>query len=95
MEHESDDFTNCDWCFCYSNKRIIKRPGGFGSWLMSGNHTNDSIIDYGQNTEKIPGTMRRLAVTQNPVENHQLTLMQKILKEYIIIKTTYSLLYKE
>ena len=27
------------------------------------------------NTEKSPGDLRRLAVTQTPVENHQLTLM--------------------
>ena len=27
------------------------------------------------NTEKSPGDLRRLAVTQTPVKNHQLTLM--------------------
>ena len=27
LEHESDDYTNCDWWFWHSNKRIIKGPG--------------------------------------------------------------------
>ena len=33
------------------------------------------FIENGQNTEKIPGDLRRLAVTQTPVKDHQLTLM--------------------
>ena len=31
MEHEGDNYTNCNWCLWYSNKRVIKRPGGLGS----------------------------------------------------------------
>ena len=42
---------------------------------MSGDHPNNSIIKNGQNTEKIPGDLKRLAVTQTPVKIHQLTLM--------------------
>ena len=42
-------------------------PGGFGSWLTSGNHPNNSIIEDGENTAKSPGDLRRLAVTQIPV----------------------------
>ena len=38
-------------------------------------HSNYCIIENGQNTEKSPGDLRRLAVTQTPVENHRLTLM--------------------
>ena len=34
---------------------------------MSGDHPNDSIIENGQNTEKSPGDLRRLAVTQTPL----------------------------
>ncbi len=33
------------------------------------------ITENGQNTEKSPGDLRRLAVTQTPVKNHLLTLM--------------------
>ena len=42
---------------------------------MGGDHLNDSIIKISQNTEKNPGDLRRLAVTQTPVRNHQLTLV--------------------
>ena len=44
-------------------------------------HLNYSIVENGQNTEKSPGDLRRLAVTQTPVKNHQLTLIWKTLKE--------------
>ncbi len=47
---------------------IIKRPGGFGSWRMGGDYPNDSITENGQNIEKSPGDLRRLAVTQTPVK---------------------------
>ena len=81
MEPEGDNYTNCDRCFWYSNKRIIKETGEFGSWWTSGDHPNDSIIENGHNTETSPGDLMRLAVTQTPVKNHQLTFMWKTLKE--------------
>ena len=67
MEHEGDNYTNCDWCFWQGNKRIVKGTAGFGSWLPSGDHPNNSVIEDGHNTEKSPGDLRRLAVTQSPV----------------------------
>ena len=54
---------------------ITKGPGGFRRWRSSGDHPNNSIIENGQNTEKSPGDLRRPAVTQFPVKDHQLTLM--------------------
>ena len=36
-----------------------------------------SITKIGQNTEKSPGDLRRLAVIQYSMKNHQLTLMRK------------------
>ena len=42
---------------------------------MSGDHPNYSIVENGQNTEKSPGDLRRLSVTQTPVKDHQLKLM--------------------
>ncbi len=74
-EHECDGYTNCNWCFWYSHQRIIKETGGLGSWRTSGDHSSYSIIENGQNTEKSPGDLRRLAVSQTPVKNYQLTLM--------------------
>ena len=53
----------------------IKGPGGFGSWRPNGDHSKNSIIENGQNTEKSPEELRRLLVTQSPVKDHQLPLM--------------------
>ena len=44
---------------------IIKGTVGLGGWTTSEDHPNYSII------EKSPGDLRRLAVTQTPVKNHQ------------------------
>ena len=46
-----------------------------GSWRPSGDHPNDSMIENAQNIEKSLGDLRRLAVTQTPMKDHQLTLM--------------------
>ena len=42
---------------------VTKQTGGLGSWQMSGDHPNDSIIENGQNTEKSPEDLKRFAVT--------------------------------
>ena len=55
-------------------QRIDTRTGGLGNKLTSGGHTNDSIVESDQNTEKSPRHLRRL-VTQTPVKDHRLTLM--------------------
>ena len=69
MEHEGDNYTNLDWCFWYHHERIIKGTGGLGGIRTSENHPNNNIMENGQNTEKSPGDLRRLAVTENPVKN--------------------------
>ena len=55
-------------------KRLKSGPGdldirGRGETLQ----TTD-FFQIGQNTEECPGNLRRLNVTQTPVENHQLIL---------------------
>ena len=52
---------------------------------MSWDHPNNNIIENGKNTENSPGDLRRLAVTQTPVKDHQLTLIWKTRMEVIII----------
>ena len=42
---------------------------------------NYCIIEIGQNTEKIPGDLKRLVITQTSVKDCQLILVGKILKE--------------
>ena len=56
-------------------KGLLKGIGRFGSWWVSGNYPNYSIIENGQNTEKSTGNLRKLAVAQTPVKDHQLTLI--------------------
>ena len=53
-------------------KELLK---GLGSWRTSGDHPNYYIIENGQNTEKNPGDLRTLAVTQTSVKDHQLMLL--------------------
>ena len=62
-----------------NNNRITKGTEGFGSWRTNGDHPNYSSIENVQNTEKSPGDLRRLYVTQTPVKDHQLMLMWKTL----------------
>ena len=38
-----------------------------------------------QNTEKSPGNLRRPAVTQTPVRNHQLILIGRTIRDEIMI----------
>ena len=75
MEHEGDNYTYHDSCFWYGQKRIIKETGGLGSRRTSGDHPSYGIIENRQNTEKSPGYVRRLAVTQTPWKDHQLKLL--------------------
>ena len=56
-------------------KGLVKGTEGLRNIRTSGDHPNDIVIEIGQNTEKSPGDLRRLAVTQTPVRNHRLTLM--------------------
>ena len=60
-----------------TNKQIIERVG---NWRMNWGNPNSSIVEISQNTEKSPGDVRRLAVTQTPVKDHQLTLVCKTSK---------------
>ncbi len=56
-------------------KGLIKGLEDLGNHRTSGDHPNYCIIEISQNTEKSPGDLRRLAVSQTPVKDHQLTLM--------------------
>ena len=42
---------------------------------IRGDHPNYGIIEIGQNTEKSPEDLRKLAITQTSVNDHYLTLM--------------------
>ena len=75
VEHESDDYTNCNGGSLYSHQRIGKGTRGLRNNKTSGDHPNYCIIEIGQNCEESPEGLTRLTITQTPVQNHQLTLM--------------------
>ena len=80
MKHESDGDTNYGWCTCDNPKKIDTRTGRIGNKRTSSDHSDYSIIKISQNTEKGPGDSGRIAASQNPVRNRQITLMRKNLK---------------
>ena len=71
MEHENENYNDCDWRFWYSHQKIIKGTGGLENKRTGRDHSTDYIIENGQDTEKSPGDLRRLAVTQTPVKDQQ------------------------
>ena len=75
MEHESDGDINCNWRARCGDRRIATGIGGIGNKRTSGNHPNYNIVVIGQNTKKSSGDLSRRAVSQTPVENHQLTVV--------------------
>ena len=72
--------TNCNWSTRYSHQRIVKETGRLGKKMASEDYQNCCVFKISQKTEKSPGSLKRLAVTQNPVKDHQLTLAWKTLK---------------
>ena len=65
--------------------------GGHRNKRPSGDHFDHSIIKISQNTEKSPGDLRRLMVTQTLVRNHQLCWCEKISR----VKYKYQYHYRE
>ena len=60
---------------------LLKKTGRLRNKGSSEDNPNYSIVKIGQNTEKCPGDLGKLVVTQTQVKDHQLTLMRKTLKE--------------
>ena len=56
-------------------KGLLKGLGDLGVW---GRVEAIQNTENGQNTEKSPGDLRRLAAAQTPVKNHQLKLKLKL-----------------
>ena len=80
MEQESNGDISCSWGTRYSHQKIDKETGGLENKRTSEDYPNCSIVEIGKNTEKSPGDLMRLAVTQTQVENYQITLVWKTLK---------------
>ena len=73
MEHESDK--NFNWHAWNALQRFGKGTGRVRNQRTNSDHPNYNITKIGQNTEKSPRDLRKLAVTQTPVKDHQLTLV--------------------
>ena len=80
-EHEYEGDTNWKWHTRYSDQRIDDGTWGLGNKRRNENRLNKCILSIGKNTEKSPGDLRTLTVTQTPVKNHQLKLVKKTLKK--------------
>ena len=68
MKHESVGDTNCYRRARYSHQRIDIGAGRLGNKRRNRNHPHYNIIKITQDTEKSPGDLRRLAVTQTPLK---------------------------
>ena len=71
MKRESDGNTDYNWCTRNGLQRLSMGTERVKNRRTSRDHPNYNIS---QNSEKSPGELRRLAVTQSPVKVHQLTL---------------------
>ena len=60
--------TNCHWRALYNLQRISTGNGVLRNKRTNGYHPKYIIVEIGQNTKKTPGGLRRLAMTQTPVE---------------------------
>ena len=70
MEHEGDGDTNSNRLIRNGTHRLSKKTERVDNLKTIRDHPNYNII--GQNTEKSPGDLKRFAVAQTPVKNHQL-----------------------
>ena len=81
MKHEGGCETNCSCCVRNNPQGLRKWAGMVENQKISRDHSNNSIVKIGQNTQKSPGDLRRFVVSQNPIKDHLLTLVWKIRKE--------------
>ena len=63
------------------SKRLRRETKDIVNQRKNQDYPNYRIGEFSQNTEKCPGDLRRLAVTQTPVKDHQLTLVWKTWKK--------------
>ena len=60
------------------NKEFITETRGVGNNRTCGIHPNKIIIKIIQNTEKSPGDIRRLVVSQTPIEKLSVNASEKL-----------------
>ena len=65
MEQKDVGDATCNWCTRNDLQKLVNRAGRDGNQKTSRNHT----VLIGQITEKSPGILKRLDVTQTPVKD--------------------------
>ena len=85
VKHEGLTDTSRSWCARNSLQEFGKWTGGTGNQSENRNHPNYSIADISLNTEKSPGDMWRLAVTQTLVKTLKLIWWENLAKIKVII----------
>ena len=86
-QNEVSGNTNCNWCTRNGLLRLWKGTERVGCRRINRNNPNYSIVKIGHYTEKSPGGLMSLAVTQTFVKNHQQTLVWETWKKNLIIIT--------
>ena len=81
VEDECDGNSNCNWPDRNGFQKLRKRTGRVGNHRTNRDHQDNGIVEIGQNTEKSPGDLRRIAFTQTPAKDHQLTFVWKLSKK--------------
>ena len=71
----TDSDISSDWCTRNNPQRLGKGILRLGNKWTSGNHPVYCIVKIGQNTEKTPQDLKRLAFTQNPVKKPHIFLV--------------------
>ena len=87
MDHEGDGGISCNRFTWNDFKMIGKGTGKIGNQKTSRNHPSYSFVKISQNIEKSPGDLRRIAVSQTPVKDHELALVGKKNLQIITITT--------
>ena len=75
-------YQNSKWCAGKNPQKFNKRTGIHRILRTGREHPAWRMVKIGQDTEKSPGDLRSLAVTQTSVKDNHLTLVRKILKQY-------------
>ena len=81
IEHKGDGNTNCNLCTQNGTQRLGKGSERGGNQKICREYPNNCITEIGQNTEKSPGNLWKLAATQTRVKDHHLTLVRKTCNE--------------
>ena len=59
------------------SQKLGRKTGGILNQMKNQDHTDYRMVNIGQYTEESPRYLKKLAIIQTPVNNHQLTLMGK------------------